>query len=212
MIKTDTIIWDWNGTLLNDTDICIETINELLSKRGLPLIDKAKYHETFGFPVIDYYRRIGFDFSKEPFEIPALEYIALYETKVRNCSLHSEVPEILSYFESKKYRQVILSASENQMLETMVDHFGIRTYFEQLSGLDNHFATSKTAIGNSLLKALSIKPQQACLIGDTTHDYEVAQQLGTRCILVSNGHQPLKTLKKTGCRVIEQLNELVTCL
>ena len=60
-----TIIWDWNGTLLDDVDISIAATNMLLEERGLPLLDKKRYQEVFDFPVKDYYARIGFGLKRK---------------------------------------------------------------------------------------------------------------------------------------------------
>jgi len=78
MIKSHTIIWDWNGTLLDDMDICISSMNRMLSKRELPELNIDKYRDVFTFPVIDYYKAIGFDFRKEPWDVAAHEFIWLY--------------------------------------------------------------------------------------------------------------------------------------
>jgi hypothetical protein len=56
------IIWDWNGTLLNDITICIKSMNILLKERTLPLISEDKYRDIFTFPVRNYYEQLGFDF------------------------------------------------------------------------------------------------------------------------------------------------------
>ena len=69
------IIWDWNGTLLNDTKLAVESMNKILLKRGLPVLTVERYKHVFTFPVRDYYQSVGFDFDKEPFEIPAMEFI-----------------------------------------------------------------------------------------------------------------------------------------
>ena len=61
----NTIIWNWNGTLLDDISICINAINQLLSERNLNLLTIEKYREVFTFPVIDYYKAVAFDFEKE---------------------------------------------------------------------------------------------------------------------------------------------------
>ena len=61
----NSIIWDWNGTLLNDLDLSVSTINTLLYKRELPLLKNDTYKEVFSFPVKDYYQAVGFDFMKE---------------------------------------------------------------------------------------------------------------------------------------------------
>ena len=51
------ILWDWNGTLLDDVEVCIESMNSMLSKRKKPLLTREHYKEIFTFPVIDYYRK-----------------------------------------------------------------------------------------------------------------------------------------------------------
>ena len=62
------IIWDWNGTLLNDNWLCVDVINTLLKKRGMPLTTLNTYKEIFVFPVIEYYHKLGFEFTDESFE------------------------------------------------------------------------------------------------------------------------------------------------
>jgi phosphoglycolate phosphatase len=62
------IIWDWNGTLLDDTELSVQTMNQMLQKRNLQQLTHASYKEVFSFPVKDYYRKIGFNFTSEPFE------------------------------------------------------------------------------------------------------------------------------------------------
>ncbi len=61
------IIWDWNGTLLNDLDLCISAINVLLGKRELPLLNRQTYKAVFSFPVKDYYKAVGFRFFQRKF-------------------------------------------------------------------------------------------------------------------------------------------------
>ena len=61
-MKYTNIIWDWNGTLLNDTELSIKCINTLLKRRSLPLLSAEQYREVFGFPIREYYQRIGLDF------------------------------------------------------------------------------------------------------------------------------------------------------
>jgi len=91
------IIWDWNGTLLNDVDLCFSVINEVLAKRELqPIKDINTYRDIFGFPVIDYYRRAGFSFDTEPFEIPAAEFIELYYSDNSRFKLYDGAAEMLA--------------------------------------------------------------------------------------------------------------------
>uniref|UniRef100_UPI0032178D80 HAD family hydrolase n=1 Tax=uncultured Draconibacterium sp. TaxID=1573823 RepID=UPI0032178D80 len=203
------IIWDWNGTLLNDLDFCISTINKVLKKRKLNLVTHESYKAVFSFPVKDYYETIGFDFSKEDFAIPAHEFIDIYNEGVKNCTLHNSVHEVLSYFKEKGIRQFVLSAMQQNMLNETLKHQGIFDYFEGVAGLNDHYATSKIERGEQLISQFNINKEKATIIGDTIHDYEVAEQLGTDCILIADGHQSEERLQSTGVQVISELNDLM---
>ena len=204
-----TLIWDWNGTLLDDIDLCVETINVLLNKRKLPLLNSDSYKEVFTFPVKDYYAEIGFNFEKEPFEIPAEEYTDQYNSEVMNCSLHRGAAEILRYFQLAGKQQIILSAMEQFALMRTLEKNQIVHFFDEISGLDNHYAHSKIDNGKVLIEKMKLNPAETCLIGDTIHDFEVARELGCSCILIANGHQSEKRLQKTGCTILNDITELL---
>ena len=67
-MRPELILWDWNGTLLDDVELCVDALNRLLVSFGYPQqYSLAEYREIFGFPIEDYYVRAGFDFSKDSF-------------------------------------------------------------------------------------------------------------------------------------------------
>ena len=72
------IIWDWNGTIVNDAFVFIKIMNGFLKERGLPLISLEDYKNFFVFPVKDYYKSLGFNFSKESFDSLTLSFIKQY--------------------------------------------------------------------------------------------------------------------------------------
>lgn len=204
------IIWDWNGTLLNDAGLAVDTMNEMLARRNLPELSIEQYKQVFSFPVRDYYQKIGFDFEQEPFEIPALEFIDRYNELVNDCLLHADSVTLLNHYKAKGYRQFILSAMKQDTLDQCLSNFRINHFFEHVSGLGDHYATSKTENGHRLLAGLNLDPAQMLLVGDTVHDFEVAKELGCQCVLVANGHQSKPILQETGARVIDQLSQLLS--
>lgn len=204
-----TIIWDWNGTLLNDLDFCISTINVLLKKRSLPLLDRNSYKEVFSFPVKEYYQAIGFDFEKEDFSIPAKEFIDLYDGNVAGCQLHPSANEVLQHFQRSGFRQFVLSAMKQNMLEKTLRQNHILHYFEGIAGLNDHYAVSKIERGKQLIEQYQIAPQNSWIIGDTIHDFEVACELGINCILIADGHQSAGRLKNTKMPVVNKITELM---
>lgn len=208
-MKFDNILWDWNGTLLNDVEIAVSVINQLLGHRKLKQLSLAQYLDVFTFPVRDYYTLIGFDLVNEPFEIPANQYITLYSDAVGSCGLHEGVVPVLQKFHDRGTRQFILSAMEQRQLELTVAANGIAHYFENLCGLNDHYAVSKVEIGRSLIESKQLNPDATLIIGDTLHDYEVAQALGCKCLLVANGHQSPERLKRSGAKVHDRVDGIV---
>ncbi len=203
------IVWDWNGTLLNDMHLCVQTINEMLDKRSLTLLSFTSYKDVFSFPVKAYYQKIGFDFENEPFEIPAMEFIERYNEQVSECSLHQDSLRVLGYFHSIGIRQFILSAMHQDVLDHCLKHYQIDHFFEHVSGLDNHYAASKAENGHRLIDELNLDVSELILIGDTVHDFEVASELGCQCMLIANGHQSKAVLSATKALVIDTLNQLL---
>ena len=203
-----TVIWDWNGTLLDDTTICKRIINKLLEQRNLPVLSLQKYKEIFTFPVRDYYIKAGFDFAIEDFEVPADEFIENYNEQVKKAKLHPEVTDTLNYFKSKKIKQFILSAMEQNSLINSIQHFKIHPYFQEIYGINNHYAHSKTENAFRLINNNHLNPSEVCMIGDTIHDHEVAKSIGCRCILIADGHQSKTRLIATGRNVYNNLSEL----
>jgi phosphoglycolate phosphatase len=207
--KAGAIIWDWNGTLLDDLDVCIGAINGMLEKRSLKPLTRQRYREIFTFPVRDYYFEAGFDFEKDDWETAAMEFIDHYRKSVRNSLLHPEAVTILERLDVMKKRQFILSAMEQDFLSETIRARLNSGIFEKIVGLNNHYAATKAENAVLLVEEIGLPINEIVMIGDTMHDFEVAEKAGIPCILVANGHQARHRLEKTGVPVISDLKELM---
>jgi phosphoglycolate phosphatase len=198
------IIWDWNGTLLDDTQACVNSINVLLGKRGVPFIDVPYYREVFGFPVVDFYRRIKFPLESENWDLVAREFhdVFLSDTTFQ---LQAGTLHALERIKTLGLEQSVLSASEQSILDQMLEKFGIREYFNHVCGVDNLYGASKIAMGQKLIERFHHPRSTVVMVGDTLHDVEVAQALGISCVLIAQGHQSRKRLEKAGVPVFEDL-------
>ena len=202
------IIWDWNGTLINDVWLVVGIMNKMLKKRNLPKIDSEKYREIFDFPVTKYYIKLGFDFSKESFEKLTDEFISEYYTRFNECKLFDEVEEVLKKIRNRGISQSILSASKEDVLTEKIKHYNIDKYFCRIIGLKNHYAESKIEIGKKWIAELNLNPQEVLLMGDTIHDYDVSKHIGCNCLLIANGHHSYERLANLETDVISTLKEI----
>jgi len=207
-MKPQFCIWDWNGTLLDDVQVCIGTMNRMLGKRGLPLLDLERYREIFTFPVQEYYRAAGFDFALEPFAALAEEYIVPYNRAALGCGLCPGALEALEQLREWGVRQVIVSASHQDSLREQVEGLGIAGYFDALLGIRDVLGAGKAGLAQEYLRSCGADMRQVWCIGDTLHDYEVAQEMGCPCVLVAQGHQSIQKLAQTGAPVLGSLRNL----
>ena len=211
MAKYTHLIWDFNGTIFDDADAGICAVNKMLSERGIPIIpNKERYREIFDFPIKDYYRDLGFDFDKEPYEVLAPIWVALYEENAKSAGLMSGVRETMEKINLLGVDQSVLSACEIGMLERYLRQFGVRDYLSSVTGLDNIHAKGKVELAADW-KAMH-KDALALMVGDTTHDYLTARALGADCILYAGGHQSRAKLETCGCPVVDDISDILKFL
>lgn len=202
------VIWDWNGTLLDDLAVCLEVINSVLERRKMVTLTSDKYGEVFGFPVREYYGRLGFDFTDEPFEAIAAEFVAGYQARSPQAKLRSGTRRVLQAIAQTGAEQLVLSASNREYLAEQVASFGIQEYFTELLGIDNHYAAGKEGIALEWKQRVGLQPGQAVIVGDTIHDFEIAACLECDCVLVESGHQSKARLETLGVPVFSCLEQV----
>lgn len=207
--KYSVVLWDWNGTLLDDVWLAVEIMNKILYRRKLPTLTIERYKEIFDFPVIKYYSALGFDFEKDSFEILAREFIDEYNQRVLECKLFEPVREVLSRLQEKNISQFILSAYKEENLLQTVKEYKIEHFFNQIMGLNDHYAESKVCLAKSWIQEKKINPKQILFIGDTLHDYEVASSIGIECLIITKGHQSYDRLKNHRLNLIEKMEDLL---
>ncbi len=202
----DGVIFDFNGTLLNDVDLCFQLLNELLALQGKKPVSKELYLKTFGFPIKDYYLKAGIDFSMHSFEELAVIFHNEYNKRSINCLLY---PKIIELLESLKKRQIplyVLSASKKETLINQLRFYKIYDYFDDIMGLDNNHAYSKESLA---VEFKNNNPGHYLYVGDTDHDYEIGTILKADTFLVSCGHQSKEHLLESTKQVLNDTYDII---
>lgn len=209
-MKYTHIVWDFNGTILDDVGIDIKCVNALLSRRSLPTIDsEEQYRQVFRFPVIEYYRDLGFDLDGEGYDKIAHEWVREYRAIEHTAPVRAGAVDIIDYFRNRGVTQIILSASEQNMLNSQLCDLGIYEKFDEVLGTGDIYAGGKSHIAVEWAKGKDIS---ALMIGDSTHDFDTARAAGFDCALVCGGHESKERLKSTGCPVFDDFSALFEAL
>ena len=204
-MKYGTIIWDWNGTLLNDVGAAMASVNDMLVSRGMKTIDIVRYKECISVPIIGFYEKV-FDLEKEDYNEILRQYNEGYLRHLGECGLSDGVREALEYFRNENCIQIIVSSSNNAQLTENVEKYGIAEYFDAVLGAENYLAESKIGRAEKFLKEHG--KGRVLVIGDLEHDAEMAEALGADCVLLTTGHEKPERLADSGAEVIDTLLRL----
>ena len=204
------VIWDWNGTLVDDAPFSWGIFNTLAGKRGLSAVSFEYYQSIYGHPVQDMYTKAGFDFQVESFDVIAGEWHSLYTEGRTTVSLHNDAREVLQRLHGLGIKQAVLSALPHALLRESVIGHSIDDFFVEIRGLEDLRGHSKVENAHALLRKLEAQPQRTLVIGDSTHDAEVAHAIGAQCVLVDRGYEDRVRLERHGFRVARSLEEIFT--
>ena len=202
------LIWDWNGTIIDDADLCFTIENELLRERGMREITKEWYLAHFSFPVRAYYEQMGYTFETESFEAVSSDFMERYRKRCASCSLRDGVMDVLESAGKRGIPQTLLSVTQQDDLQNQAHLFGVSDCFSEILGQDDCLCVSKIDRAKTYMDRLGIDPRDALFIGDTNHDVETANAVGCRCVLLADGHQAKDVLLRCGVPVYDTAEAL----
>lgn len=206
------IIWDFNGTLLYDAQLSVDCDNYVFDVLGLPHITIDDYRAHMTMPVRNFYTSLGVDLAVYPYETISRLWLDRFNELAVSTGLTPGIMNVVRALHAAGHTQSILSASFEPSLREQCDHLGLTPYMTAVNGLSDESATPKTEIGRRQMQALGIAPENAVLVGDMITDSELADALGTACVLVGWGHNSCERLEPTGRTIAHTCDELLAIL
>lgn len=192
------VIWDWNGTLINDSHYSWQVFCSVSRWAGVPELSFDRFQRVYQHPVEEMYRAAGFRITPESFEEIAAFWHDEYTARVHELSLFTDTQEAITIAKSRGITQHIVSALPHTILTANVARQNIATEFASVTGLSDLSGRSKVANAQALVASLEHDPKEILVIGDSSHDAEVALSLGAQCVLVSCGYEDTDRLSRHG--------------
>lgn len=187
-VSSPYILWDWNGTLLDDTQAALNTLNIMLKRRGAKPIALEFFRDHFAFPCRPFYDMIGMHVEDDEWDALAKEYHDIYAEQPKE--LNRETIAALERVKRSGAKQSIISALRQDLLDEVTARMGVAKYMECIYGVDNLDGASKLDRALELMNRIAPpagEQPDVVLIGDSLHDKEVADALKVRCVLCGQG-------------------------
>lgn len=205
-MRTSVVCWDWNGTLLDDVDICRGVMNQVLSERERPLFsDLESYRRSFRFPIREFYADAGI--ADHDFVPAADRYLSLLEIAMADAQLRPDARTTLAELTRLGVPQILASATVTDALQRQLHPHAITDAFDEVLSIADAHAASKAEVIEEWIGRIGVDPLEVLLVGDTNHDREIAEALGARFVHCSFGHQDLSG--ELGLETIEALSEVL---
>ena len=207
------VTWDWNGTLLADTQACMDAGNHVIRSYGGTPVPRGIYAATFDFPSIEFYRRQGCDMQALESGVQET-FHTFYEERASKCRTRQGTRYVLKWLRERSVRSVILSNHMQNAIAAQLERLDLTEYFEEILANTDLEAT---VVGNNkmqrmdrYLSRMGIEPQSAFIVGDSTEDIKIGKSLGMRTIAIEDGYFSTKRLREQNPdHVIGRLTEVV---
>ena len=206
------LIWDFNGTILDDVDLCLALENEMLMERGMPMISLDWYLEHFSFPIRRYYEMMGYTFETESYERVSEIFMERYNARYDQCPLREGVLDVLKAVRRAGIPQTLLSVTQQDDLVRQATKLGAASYFTEMLGQVDIMGHSKVDRAKEYIARIRIDPRDALFIGDTDHDAEAAKAVGCPCALLLGGHQSKSVLSRCGVPIYASAQALLDAI
>jgi len=196
------IVFDWDGTLIDSAGAIAECIQEAAREMGLAVPDRERARHVIGLGLHASLRHAVPDLPAER----AMEFIACYRrqflAREEGMRLFPGVVELLGALRDRGHALAVATGKSRRGLERALDASALRPYFASTRCADESVPKPDPAMLHELLLELGTEPAQALMIGDTSHDLQMAGAAGVDALAVSYGahaESSLRALAPRGC-------------
>lgn len=210
MRQTTHVVWDWNGTLLDDLHIVVRAVNETISPFGFGPIDADDYRNHYTRPVRDFYVSLfGRQIADDEWLLLNTGFHDAYFRLATTADLASGARDALKLLSDSGVGQSLLSMSPQDWLTKIVRRLGIESLFVRVDGLTNVDGGLKAPQMKRHLDRIEVDEAKVVVVGDTPDDVAAARHVGGEPILFHGGSHHLELLEREGVPIAETISEVV---
>lgn len=200
MIKT--VIFDYNGTLVDDTEKMAVLFSRALEKTGVKPITPADFRDKFALPVPKLMENFEIPTKKQ--EIAIQNFLQEWLNYKNDTPLFDDTKEILEFLKEKGIDAIILTSYLPDPLEKELNENRIKNYFSQT--ICNGHKINEL---NKIIKERDLLPKEVLCVGDVEYDIETGKQVGAKTAGFTGGYISEDRLKKANPDyLVDSLSEI----
>lgn len=196
----DLVVFDWDGTLIDSTNMIATSLQDACRDVGAPVPTREDALFVIGLNLADTFQHVVPGLDAEGRTKLAERYRHHFLAREHEAPLYAGVPEMLAELHGRGQRMAVATGKARRGLERALDTTGLRGWFEATRCADEGFAKPHPGMLLMLLELTGVEPRRALMVGDTTHDLELAANAGVDAVAVSYGAHPEALLATRAAR------------
>ena len=213
-MNSDLVIFDWDGTLMDSTGLIASCLQCACRDVGLPEPAETEAKFVIGLNIADTLAHVAPGIDAERAQQLTARYRHHFLAREHEAPLYEGVRELLADLHGRGHRLAVATGKARRGLDRALDATGLRSWFEVTRCADEGFAKPHPGMLLALLDLTGVEPDRALMIGDTTHDLELAANARLDAIAVSYGAHDATLLAtrpaKARCATVPELHRWLT--
>jgi phosphoglycolate phosphatase len=186
----DLVVFDWDGTLMDSTRLIASCLQAACRDVGAPVPSDSEALFVIGLNMADTFQRVVPELDEAARARLAERYRHHFLAREHEAPLYEGVPDMLGELHGRGRRLAVATGKARRGLDRALDATGLRRWFEATRCADEGFAKPHPDMLLMLLDMTGVEPRRALMVGDTTHDLELAANAGIEAVSVSYGAHP----------------------
>ena len=187
MSRYELVIFDWDGTIMDSTGLIASCIQRSCRDMGLPVPPESEAKWVIGLGFLQSVEHVAPGLDRERQLELAQSYRRHFMAREHEAPLFEGIPELLAGLRARDRRLAVATGKARRGLDRALANSGLAPFFEATRCADEGFPKPHPDMVLRLLEETGVDPSRAVMVGDTTHDLELAANAGVDAVAVSYG-------------------------
>lgn len=211
--RFDLVVFDWDGTLLDSAAAIVSAIQAACVDLGLPVPSDAQARHVIGLGLSDALRSAVPDLEPAQYPLMVERYRHHYLSRDHELALFAGAVELVRELEVAGHLLAVATGKSRLGLDRALKVSGLGPHFHSSRCADECFSKPHPQMLEELMAELAVAPERTVMIGDTTHDLQMARNAGVDALAVSYGaHEPEVLLAHGPLETFSRLEDLAAWL
>ncbi|WP_047390784.1 HAD-IIIA family hydrolase [Chitinibacter sp. ZOR0017] len=185
--RFELLVFDWDGTLMDSTGMIARSIQRAFADVGLPVPDDREARYVIGYGLTEAMSHLAPQASEVQIRAVVDAYRQHFLAKDQELQLYQGVETGLARLQQAGYRMAVATGKSRAGLDRVLRATGLGAFFEVTRTADEAFSKPHPAMLEYILDFTAVSPTRTLMIGDTTHDLQLAINAGTASVGLSYG-------------------------